>query len=117
MSWPAMTSSATRATRRRTYGNLCAIARSLPLRCIHVWWVSTVETACEAAAVGVGLTRAFSYHVSSFVASGMLTTVLDGYRPAALPVSFVYASSRFLPIKLRAFLDFATPRLKAQLAK
>ena len=44
------------------------------------------------------------------------TTVLDDYQPAALPVSLLYGASRFLPLKLRAFLDFAAPRLKASLA-
>jgi hypothetical protein len=43
--------------------------------------------------------------------------VLDEYRPSSLPISFVYAAGRFLPIKLRAFLDFAAPRLKARLTK
>jgi DNA-binding transcriptional LysR family regulator len=79
--------------------------------------VSTAEAACEAARVGAGIARAFSYHVAPHVEAGTLTTLLDEYRPAPLPVSFLYAAGRFLPIKLRAFLDFAGPRLKARLAK
>lgn len=79
--------------------------------------VSTVETACAAACAGIGLTQAFSYHVEASLAAGALTTVLDEYRLPALPVSFVYGAGRFLPIKLRAFLDFASPRLKARLAQ
>lgn len=78
--------------------------------------VSTVETACDAACAGIGLTRAFSYHVAKAVETGTLTTVLDDHRPASLPINFVYGAGRFLPIKLRAFLDFASPRLKARLA-
>jgi len=42
--------------------------------------------------------------------------VLDEFQPPTRPVSFVYAAGRFLPIKLRAFLDFAAPRLRARLA-
>jgi hypothetical protein len=38
-----------------------------------------------------------------------LTTVLDDFQPAPQPVNLVYAANRFLPIKVRAFLDFATP--------
>jgi DNA-binding transcriptional LysR family regulator len=79
--------------------------------------VSTVEAACDAACVGIGLTRAFSYHVAALVEAGTLTTVLDEYRPPSLPISFVYGAGRFLPLKLRAFLDFASPRLKARLGK
>ncbi|MBV8166684.1 MAG: LysR family transcriptional regulator [Alphaproteobacteria bacterium] len=79
--------------------------------------VSNAEAACEAARAGAGIARVFSYHVASLVELGALTTVLDDYQPAPLPVSIVYAAGRFLPIKLRAFLDFATPRLKTRLAK
>ena len=49
--------------------------------------------------------------------AGALATLLDQYRRPDLPVSFVYGSGRFMPIKLRAFLDFASPRLKARLAR
>jgi DNA-binding transcriptional LysR family regulator len=79
--------------------------------------VSNAEAACEAARAGAGISRAFSYHAASSVEAGTLKTVLDDYQPAPLPVSLLYAAGRFLPIKLRAFLDFAAPRLKAQLAK
>jgi DNA-binding transcriptional LysR family regulator len=78
--------------------------------------VSNVEAACDAALAGIGLTRAFSYHVEAAVEAGTLTTVLDEFQIATRPVSFVYAAGRFMPIKLRAFLDFAAPRLKARLA-
>jgi DNA-binding transcriptional LysR family regulator len=77
--------------------------------------VSSAEAACDAARAGIGLARAFSYHAASFVEAGTLNTVLDEYRPASLPINFVYGAGRFLPIKLRAFLDFASPRLKARL--
>jgi hypothetical protein len=33
------------------------------------------------------------------------------------PVNLVYAGQGLLPLKLRAFLDFAAPRLKARLAQ
>ncbi len=78
--------------------------------------VTTAEAACDAACAGIGITRAFSYHVWASLQAGALTTLLDDYQPAPLPVSLLYAAGRFLPIKLRAFLDFAGPRLKARLA-
>ena len=77
--------------------------------------VSTVETAVDAACAGIGLTSALSYHVAAPVAAGLLSTVLDVYRPPEVPVNFVYGAARFLPLKLRSFLDFAAPRLKARL--
>ena len=41
-----------------------------------------------------------------------MTTVLDEFQPPAVPINLVYVADRFLPIKVRAFLDFAAPRLK-----
>jgi DNA-binding transcriptional LysR family regulator len=43
---------------------------------------------------------------------GTLTTLLDEFQPARKPVNLVYTANRFLPIKVRAFLDFTAPRLK-----
>jgi DNA-binding transcriptional LysR family regulator len=77
--------------------------------------VSNLDAACDAARAGIGLARAFSHYVGAAIERGTLTTVLDEFQ-LPTPVSFVYTAGRFLPIKLRAFLDFATPRLKARLA-
>jgi hypothetical protein len=44
-----------------------------------------------------------------------LSPVLRDYEVAPKPVSLVYPSGRLVPLKLRAFLDFAVPRLKARL--
>jgi DNA-binding transcriptional LysR family regulator len=79
--------------------------------------VGSVEAACDAARSGIGITAAFSYHVAQSLAAGSLVTLLDEFQPPAVPVNLVYAAGRFLPIKLRAFLDFAAPRLKARLAR
>ena len=78
--------------------------------------VSNLEAACDAARAGIGLTRAFLYNVKALIEERTLTTVLDAFQPAAQPVNFVYTAGRFMAIKLRAFLDFAAPRLKARLA-
>jgi DNA-binding transcriptional LysR family regulator len=78
--------------------------------------VSNLEAASDAARAGIGLTSALAYQVKASIEEGTLTTVLDAFRPATLPVSIVYAAGRFMPIKLRAFLDFAAPRLRARLA-
>jgi len=46
--------------------------------------VSTIEAACDAALAGIGLTRAFSYHVGPSIEEGALATVLDEYRLSPL---------------------------------
>jgi DNA-binding transcriptional LysR family regulator len=77
--------------------------------------VSNLESACDAARAGVGITVLFSYLVAELVKSGELTPLLEDFQPPAWPVSFVYSPNRFMPVKLRAFLDFVVPRLKARL--
>ncbi|HSE11077.1 MAG TPA: LysR family transcriptional regulator, partial [Rudaea sp.] len=75
--------------------------------------VSTAEAAIAAAIAGAGITRVLSYQIADAVRAGALEIVLQDFEPAAWPVSFVYPSQGKLPLKLRAFLDFAAPRLKA----
>jgi DNA-binding transcriptional LysR family regulator len=77
--------------------------------------VSNLESACDAARVGIGIAEAFSYHVGEAIKSGELVQLLRDFQPPPLPVSFVYSPNRFMPAKLRAFLDFALPRLRARL--
>jgi DNA-binding transcriptional LysR family regulator len=77
--------------------------------------VSNAESACDAARAGAGVTTVFSWQVTDLVKSGELTVLLKDFQPPPMPVSFVYSPNRFMPVKLRAFLDFALPRLKARL--
>jgi len=79
--------------------------------------VSNVEAACDAARAGIGIARVFSHHVAASIDAGTLLTVLDDFETKPLPVNLLHAAGRFLPIKVRAFLDFAAPRLKTQLAR
>ena len=76
--------------------------------------VNTAEAAIDAAIAGVGIARVLSYQIVDAVRAGMLATVLEDFEPEPLPVSLVYAARGLLPLKLRAFIDFATPRLKAR---
>jgi DNA-binding transcriptional LysR family regulator len=77
---------------------------------------SNLESACDAARAGIGITVAFSYLVAESIKSRQLVPLLQDFQPPPQPVSFVYSPNRFMPAKLRAFLDFAAPRLRAQLA-
>ncbi|HEY5795685.1 MAG TPA: substrate binding domain-containing protein, partial [Bosea sp. (in: a-proteobacteria)] len=76
---------------------------------------SNLESACDAARAGVGVTVAFTYHVAEAVRSGELVPLLQEFQPPPQPISFVYPPNRFMPAKLRAFLDFTVPRLRARL--
>jgi DNA-binding transcriptional LysR family regulator len=77
--------------------------------------VNTAEAAIDAAVAGVGITRVLSYQIANAMQAGALAVVLEKFEPEPSPVSLVYAGQGLLPLKLRAFLDFAAPRLKARL--
>jgi DNA-binding transcriptional LysR family regulator len=77
--------------------------------------VNTAEAAIDAAIAGVGITRVLSYQVAAAARAGTLAIALAEFEPPPLPVSLVYGGGRLLPLKLRSFLDFASPRLKARL--
>jgi len=77
--------------------------------------VNNLESACDGARAGIGVAMALSYNVAESIKSGLLTPLLHDFHPPAIPISFVYSPNRFMPVKLRAFLDFALPRLRASL--
>ncbi len=79
--------------------------------------VNTAEAAIDAARAGLGLTRVLSYQIAAAERAGELVRVLDNHAPPALPVHLVFAAQGPLPLKLRAFLDHATPRLRASLSR
>ncbi len=79
--------------------------------------VSTAEAAMDAAVAGLGLTRVLSYQAAQAQRDGRLEIALQEFEPAPWPVNLLYAGQGRLPLKLRAFLDFAAPRLKARLSQ
>jgi DNA-binding transcriptional LysR family regulator len=76
--------------------------------------VNTAEAAIAAAILGVGLIRVLSYQVADAIRANELRIVLDTFESAPLPISLVHKGQAPLPLKLRAFLDFVTPRLRAR---
>ena len=59
----------------------------------------------------------FSYHVADAVKEGRLKILLEDFEPPPLPVSIIYLGGGLLPLKVRAFIDFAAPQLKADLRR
>ena len=57
-----------------------------------------------------------SYQAAEAIKGGKLALALEDFEPDPWPVSLVQTGQPLLPLKVRAFLDFATPRLKARLA-
>ena len=77
--------------------------------------VNTAEAAIDAAITGVGITRVISYQVADALRAGSLQLALRDYETAPAPVSLLFDGQRRLPLKLRAFLDYAAPRLRDRL--
>lgn len=74
---------------------------------------NTAEPAIAAATAGLGVARLTSYQVAPEVAAGRLALILGDYMPAPYPAHLVHTGPALTPLKLRAFLDYATPRFKA----
>jgi DNA-binding transcriptional LysR family regulator len=87
---------------------------SVPIRSRLI--VNTAEAAVDAAVSGAGVTRVLSYQVEEARRADLLHLALEKFEPAPIPVSLVYTSPGRLPQKLRAFLDFAGPRLREKTA-
>jgi DNA-binding transcriptional LysR family regulator len=76
---------------------------------------TSAESAIAAAHSGLGLAQTTCYQAERYVRAGELMIVLQEFECAPTPVNLMYASNRLLPLKLRAFIDFAAPRLAARL--
>ncbi|MGV1755293.1 LysR family transcriptional regulator [Agrobacterium sp. CG674] len=77
--------------------------------------VNTAEAAVDAAASGLGITRVMAYQAKRAVDAGLLVPLLEDFEREASPIHLVHLSDGLMPLKLRTFLDFATPRLRALL--
>ena len=78
--------------------------------------VNTSEAAVEAAIAGAGIARIMSYKMEAARRTAALSIVLDTFEKEPLPVHIVYTERKPMPLKLRVFLTWITPRLKARLA-
>ncbi len=78
--------------------------------------VNVTQAAIDAAVEGTGLVRVLGYQVASEVKAGKLVPVLEDHELDPWPIHLVYLAQGPLPQKVRAFLDWATPRLKDRLS-
>lgn len=78
--------------------------------------VNTVDVTIAAAVAGRGLTRVLSYQIAPELAAGTLQIVLEEFEPPQLPIHVVHAEGRRAAARVRAFVDFAVERLRANAA-
>lgn len=79
--------------------------------------VNSVRAALASAVAGHGVTRLYTYHVAERVRDGSLQILLREAEAAAMPVHLIVPQGRLSVPKVRAFVDFAAPRLRAEFAR
>ncbi|WP_158747767.1 LysR family transcriptional regulator [Acidisphaera sp. L21] len=77
--------------------------------------LNSAAAAIDSAIAGHGITRVMSYQAATAVAAGHLIVLLQRHEVPPLPVHLVQPPGRTATAKLRAFLDFAAPRLRSNL--
>ncbi len=94
-------------------------AASLP-RTVHFtprFIVNSIRGAVDSAVAGRGVVRLFSNHIADQIEDGSLKIVLAADEHPPIPVHLIAPHGRLQVPKVRAFADFAVPRLKAHLAR
>ncbi len=81
----------------------------------EVFSTNHVDAALEACRKGLGCGRFLSYQVRDDLAAGRLVRLLPEWEPEAVPVQLVFPHSRMLSVRVRAFVDWAGPRLAERL--
>lgn len=71
------------------------------------------EAAIAAATAGWGMTRVLNYQIGPALLEGKLQIVLGDYEEPALPIHVLYPEGRHASAKVRAFVDLAVERLRA----
>ena len=77
--------------------------------------LDSVEGIVLAAVQDAGVAMVYSYQAADYIADGRLEIILSDYEIDPLPVSFIYPQDRLVPQKVKAFIDFAMPRLGERL--
>ena len=63
------------------------------------------EALAHAAVAGLGLIQVPKYIVENELRHGKLVEILEPYRPSPLPISLVYPSHRYIPLRIRALIN------------
>lgn len=75
-----------------------------------------VPAALDACLKGLGIGRFLAYQAAEALADGALVPVLTDWAPAPEPVHLLMPSARLMSPRVRVFVDWAVPHLRAVLA-
>jgi DNA-binding transcriptional LysR family regulator len=79
--------------------------------------VNQIDAALDACRRGLGCGLFLGYQAAADFKSGDLVRILQDFEPSPRPVSLLYPPARLLSPRVRAFIDFAAPRLRRSLAE
>ena len=79
--------------------------------------VNSVRAAVASTVEGRGITRLFSYHIAEQLSLATLQILLSHDEHSAVPLHLISPQGRLAVPKVRAFVDFAVPRLKAHFSR
>lgn len=79
--------------------------------------VSSPDAAVDAAIDGIGATLVLEHDAVAAVGAGKLRYILPEFEVEPIPVHLVHLSHNMMPMKLRAFIDFAVPKLRQSMAE
>jgi DNA-binding transcriptional LysR family regulator len=80
-----------------------------------VFATNQIDAALDACIAGAGCGRFLGYQIEAAVRAGKLRRLLADVEPAPVPIHLVYPHARLLSANVRAFVDFAVPRLRRAL--
>jgi DNA-binding transcriptional LysR family regulator len=92
-----------------------ALARTVAIR--PRFSVNTAQAVVEGAEAGLGVARVLSYQAADAIARGRVQPILHDWGGGPVPVSLLHQPQRVQPLKRRAFLEFAAPRLTIALSE
>lgn len=81
-----------------------------------VFRTNQASVALEACAAGLGYGQFLAYQAAPLLRSKRLGAVLEEFAVEPVPVNLVYPGTRLVSARLRAFLDWMRPALRADLA-
>lgn len=78
--------------------------------------VNQIDAALDACRRGLGCGLFLGYQAAADLQSGAFERLLPAYEPSPRPIGLLYPPARLLSPRIRAFIDFAAPKLRRRLA-
>lgn len=72
------------------------------------------ETNLELALAGLGITQLPIWMMDKYLQSGELVQVLQDFPSDSVPINIIYPQNRYVPLKVRCFIEFIQEKLRGK---